>query len=129
VILETLVKLDELVTQTALALHDSAPNARWARQAYRIAVPEDGSYRAEVYAYWLADGTLAYDFPTEPGESQIGQLAMSHWRQTIELGLPRWYTMTLRVARAGKFTVNFEYLDTYPEGGIHRPVPHPEWAD
>ncbi|MDR7332983.1 hypothetical protein [Roseateles asaccharophilus] len=124
-----MTKLDELVTQIALTLHRSAPNERWARQAYRIAAPEDGSYRAEVYSCWLSDGSLAYDFPSEPCESQIGQLAMNHWRQTVELGLPRWYTMTVRVERTGKFTLNFEYLDEYPEGGIHRPVPHPRWVD
>lgn len=127
--METLVKLDKLVTQIALALHGSAPDPRWTRQAYRIAVPEDGSYRAEVYSYWLADGTVAYDFPNEPGETQVGHLAMTHWRQTLELGLPRWYTMTVRVERTGKFTVKFAYLDKYPEGGIRRPVPHPDWED
>lgn len=127
--METLVKLDELVTQIALALHGSAPDPRWARQAYRIAVPEDGSYRAEVYSYWSSDGSVSYDFHTASGESRIGQLAMTHWRRTIELGFPRWYTMTVRVERTGKFTVNFEYLEEYPEEGIRRPVPHPEWAD
>ncbi len=113
-----MTKLDELVTQIALTLHQSAPDERWAGQAYRIAVPEDGSYRAEVYSYWLSDGSLAYDVPSEPGESQIGQLAMNCWRQTVELGLPRWYMMTVSLQASGKYAVDFEYRDDYQEGDI-----------
>lgn len=126
--MEALSKLDDTVTQIALALHQSAPNDSWTKQAYRVAMPADGSYRSEVYSYWSNDKRLDDGFPTEPGETQIGQLAMTHWRQTVESGLPRWYTMTVRVERTGKFSVDFQYLDTYPEGGIHRPVPEPDWV-
>lgn len=126
--MEALSKLDNTVTQIVLALHQSAPNDSWTRQAYRVAMPADGSFRSEVYAYWSNDKRLSDGFPTEPGEAQIGRLAIAHCRQTVETGLPRWYTMTVRVERTGKFTVDFEYLDTDPEGGIHRPVPEPEWV-
>jgi hypothetical protein len=48
----------------------------------------------------------------------VSEAARSQWRLTRDLGLPRWYKMTITVERSGKFSVDFEYKDDYQEDDI-----------
>jgi hypothetical protein len=54
---------------------------------------------------------------------EIESAGRQHWRSCEECGQPRWYMMTIKLERTGKYTVDFEYRDDYKEGDIMQPLP------
>jgi hypothetical protein len=87
------------------------------RFTYRIT--PDGSVSAPDY-WFGSDGSHAEvkDYPSDAVHDSVSEAARSQWRLTQDLGLPRWYKMTITVERSGKFSVDFEYKDDYKEGDI-----------
>ena len=117
--MEVLAKLDTLNTRIALALFEAPPMEDWVKVKAMLAFTPDASVGSQAFHFLLSSGEIDKgSSPRRPAELRVGQLAEEHWRLTQDLGLPRWYKMTVAVERSGKFSVDFEYKDDYKEGDI-----------
>lgn len=91
----------------------------WVQVKANLAFTPDASVGSQTFHFLRQSGVLDKgSSPSRSAELRIGQLAEQHWRLTQDLGLPRWYKMTVTVERSGKFSVDFEYKDDYKEGDI-----------
>lgn len=86
------------------------------RFCYRMT--PDGSVMAPDYWFTESDGAVTKDYPSREIERAVGDAAVHHWRLTQDLGQPRWYMMTVKLDRSGKYSVDFEYRDDYQVGDI-----------
>ncbi len=114
-----LLELDAIVTELAQALFTGAPMSDWRQLRHYAKYTPDGSVSGHDYDFLLDSGVLdKRSAPSRQREHEIDALTRMHWRRTQDLGLPRWYKMTITVERSGKFSVDFEYKDDYKEGEI-----------
>jgi hypothetical protein len=71
------------------------------------------------FTFRLADGRISRVIePVREAERLLDDATFAHWRTTQQLGLPRWYMMTVKLERSGKYSVDYEYRDDYQEGDI-----------
>lgn len=83
----------------------------------------DGSVSGHDFCLRLSSGSNDDGFlPPSGRRAVLYGATRRHWRLTQDLGLPRWYKMTVMVERTGKFSIDFEYKDDYKEGDIMKPA-------
>lgn len=70
--------------------------------------------------YWFTPvkGLEVKDYPPRAEHRLVKESADTHWRLTQDFGQPRWYMMTVRLERSGRYSVDFEYRDDYQVGDI-----------
>jgi hypothetical protein len=113
-------ELDSKVTEICRGLFAAAPTGRaWQQIGVVVKYTPDGSVSGHDFRLDLIDGSNDDTFlPQSAQRAVIYSATREHWRLTQDLGLPRWYKMTVTVERTGKFSVDFEYEDDYKEGDI-----------
>lgn len=114
----SLQTFDEAVTRVVTELHAAllAYGAEKVRFCYRVT--PDGSVMAPDYWFVRSDGSEQKDYPPTSQHRRVSDSAEAHWHTTQQLGQPRWYMMTVQLARGGKYSVDYEYRDAYQEGDI-----------
>lgn len=114
----SLQAFDEAATGVAKQLHAALVSygAEKVRFCYRVT--PDGSVMAPDYWFTPSGGAEVKDYPPNAAHRLVSDGAEAHWRLTQDLGLPRWYMMTVKLERSGKYSVDYEYRDDYQEGDI-----------
>lgn len=112
-------QLDAVLTELVTKLFHSVPFQDWKAATVFSKYTPDASVGAHDFDFVLEDGSPGLNvLPPDDALAMVGKLSKRHWRLTQDLGLPRWYKMTVTVERSGKFSVDFEYKDDYKEGDI-----------
>jgi hypothetical protein len=122
--MNVLKELDSATTKLVEAVFASVPMTNWKNLECRIRVVPDGSVLRRQVTFFLGLGVIdrSSDLLSLPGRD-LTTLALDHWKLTQNLGQSRWYMMTIKLERSGKYTVDFEYRDDYKEGDIMQPLP------
>jgi hypothetical protein len=118
--------LDQATVNVAQAVHSSAPVQDWQEAIISVVIPPHGQSMRLQYAYVLPGEKVERGLLPDPeGDQALQEAARAHWQLTQDLGQPRWFAMTVRVSRAGKFSTELEYNDNYQEGDMFKPRPDP----
>ena len=118
--MEVLQTLDAAQSAIAKAVFLTFERRAWDVVEYRAAFTPTADVWSSAYDLIHDGGRKESVLPTVAQSGSINSLAHQHWRLTQELGLRRWYKMTVKVQRTGHFNVEFEYRDQYREGDIMR---------
>lgn len=95
----------------------------WQEVVIRTRIAPLGNVSSLQFTFRLADGRIGTGIePVREAERLLDDATFAHWRLTQDLGLPRWYMMTVRLERSGQYSVDFEYRDDYQEGDIMKPL-------
>jgi hypothetical protein len=117
----SLSQLDDALQKVVHGLALAFVDRHWTQIRYASRWTPAGDVGADDF--WLTDdrGTEK-TWSTVEQERTVSAAAFDHWRLTQELGQPRWYMMTVKLDRSGKYSVDFEYKDDYREGDIMKAV-------
>lgn len=118
--------LDQATTQVALAVHSSVPDIDWREAIYTVLIAPHGKAIHLEFAFVLSNGELTRRImPKSEGMYSVQEAAHAHWQLTQDLGQPRWFAMTVRVSRTGKFSTELEYNENYQDADLSKPRPDP----
>jgi hypothetical protein len=121
-----LAAIDQVTTRVAQAVYACAPNIDWREVISTVVIPPHGQSMQLDWAFVLTSGLMERGLePTAIGYESLQEAARAHWQLTQDLGQPRWFAMTVRVSRSGKFSTELEYNDNYQEGDMFKPRPDP----
>jgi len=117
--MQPLVELDQATATVVRCAHAAVPPIDWQEVTVRTRIAPLGNVSNMQFTFRLADGRISKGIePVREAERLLDDATFAHWRTTAQLGLPRWYMMTVKLERSGKYSVDFEYRDTYQEGDI-----------
>lgn len=115
-----LEQLDDLQQSIALALFESISIKGWALAKLMARYSPGGVGALDFHT--RSPAGVSREMPADDHLDRLTLLTMKHWRLAQELGLPRWYMMTVSLQASGKYAIDFEYRDDYQEGDIMKPL-------
>lgn len=117
-----LQELDHALHHVVAALAAGYAADRWDSLHYKSRWTPAGDVGSDDF-WKIVDGQKIKASPSNLNDYfAVSNAAKHHLNLSEQLGHPRWYMMTVKLSRNGKYTVDFEYRDDYEEGDIMKPL-------
>jgi hypothetical protein len=121
--MQSIVELDKATESVVRCVYAAIPAIDWQQVVARMRIAPLGNVSSIQFTFRLADGRVSDEAqPLREAERLLDDATFEHWRITQDLGQPRWYMMTVKIERSGKYLVEFEYRTDYQEGDISKPL-------